>query len=291
MPARRRAWSRTEDPRDRQGPRGVITLARSGGWLARLIGRPAADGADGASTLESNIRINTLHGITQVMALNMVQPFVGIFAVKLGATNYQIALLSSAPAVVSLLAMIPGARFIDRYPRKKRVTMAFLMAHRTFFLGLACLPFFSPDRRAAVLVALIALMNFPGAIGNISWQSFISGIIPPQLRPTAFAQRNRMMNLIGTLVVLLAGRMLDIISFPLGYQIAFVIAFGLALLERQMLAQVDEEHGVALSSSPAAAPARPGRRERRGAASRGFRYTRPLPGPACSASLSGLCAR
>ena len=120
----------------------MIRVARSGGWWARLLGRDS-QGPGGASTLESNIRVNTLHGITQVMALNMVQPFIGIFAVKLGASNYQIALLSSAPAVVSLLAMIPGARFIDRYPRKKRVTMAFLMAHRTFFLGLACLPFFS----------------------------------------------------------------------------------------------------------------------------------------------------
>ena len=248
----------------------MILVARSGGWFARLLGR-GSQGAGDASTLESNIRVNTLHGITQVMALNMVQPFVGIFAVKLGATNYQIALLSSAPAVVSLLAMIPGARFIDRYPRKKRVTMAFLMAHRTFFLALACLPLFSPDRRAAMLVALIALMNFPGAIGNISWQSFISSIIPAQLRPMAFAQRNRLMNLIGTIVVLLAGRMLDLISFPLGYQIAFVIAFAFALLERHMLMQIDEEHGVALTGSPAAAQVTP--------SSADNAQTAPLPAP------------
>ncbi len=215
----------------------------------RVIGRGGAGATGGASTLETNMRVNTLHGVAQVLTLNMVQPFIGIFAVKLGASNYQIALLSSAPAVVSLLAMIPGARFIDRFSRKKRVTIAFLLAHRAFFLALACLPFFLPDRRAGVLVALVALMNFPGAIGNVAWQSFISGIIPAQMRPGAFAQRNRLMNLVGTCVVLVAGRLLDLISYPVSYQIVFVAAFAFALLEAWVLAQVDEEQGIALTGS------------------------------------------
>lgn len=218
-------------------------------WFQRMIGRGQTDVPGGASSLETNMRVNTFHGVAQMMALNMVQPFIGIFAVKLGATNYQIALLSSAPAVVSLLAMIPGARLIDRFSRKKRITMGFLLAHRTFFLALACLPFFVPDRRAGLLVALVALMNFPGAIGNVAWQSFISGIIPSQMRPAAFAQRNRLMNLVGTCVVLVAGRLLDMISFPTGYQVVFVMGFLFAIGEAWVLGQVDEESGIALISS------------------------------------------
>jgi MFS family permease len=190
--------------------------------------------------LQANIRTNALHGVMSVMALNMVQPFIGIFAVKLNATNYQIALLSSAPAVVSLAAMIPGARLVDRFPRKQRITMVFLLAHRAFFLALACVPFFTPDRRAAMLVAFVALMNLPGAIGNVAWQSFISGIIPQQLRPAAFAMRSRWMNLAGTVVVLAAGRMLDLVAYPLGYQVAFVLAFGLAVLEIWVFSRIDE---------------------------------------------------
>ncbi|OGS70467.1 MAG: hypothetical protein A2Y96_00700 [Firmicutes bacterium RBG_13_65_8] len=190
--------------------------------------------------MQANIRTNALHGVMSVMALNMVQPFIGIFAVKLNATNYQIALLSSAPAVVSLAAMIPGARLIDRFPRKQRITMAFLLAHRAFFLALACVPFFTPDRRAAMLVAFVALMNLPGAIGNVAWQSFISGIIPQQLRPAAFAMRNRWMTLAGTVVVLAAGRMLDLIAYPRGYQVAFLLAFALAVAEIWVFSRIDE---------------------------------------------------
>lgn len=203
--------------------------------------------------LEHNMRTNTLHGVVSVLGLNLVQPFIGIFAVKLGATNYQIALLSSAPAVVSLLAMIPGARFIDRFPRKKRVTMGFLFAHRLFFLALATIPFFTPDRRAGALVALIALMNLPGAISNVAWQSFISGIVPASLRPRAFASRNRWMNLVGTIVVLIAGRLLDLLSFPVGYQIAFACAFLFAIAEMTVFSRIDEDAALDLNAVATAA--------------------------------------
>jgi len=202
--------------------------------------RPRA-GAAPESPLEANIRTNTLHGVFSVMAMNMVHPFIGIFAVKLGASNYQIALLSSAPAVVSLAAMIPGARLVDRFDRKKRITMAFLLAHRAFFLALACVPLFTPDRRAAVLVAWVALMNLPGAIANVSWQSFIAGIIPQQLRPAAFAARNRWMNIAGTVVVLAAGRMFDLVAYPVGYQIGFSLAFVLAMVEMWVFSRINED--------------------------------------------------
>lgn len=205
------------------------------------------------AALEHNMRTNTLHGVVSVMALNLVHPFIGIFAVRLGASNYQIALLSSAPAVVSLMAMIPGARFVDRFPRKKRVTMGFLLAHRLFFLALASIPFFTPDRRAAVLVAVIALMNLPGAIGNVAWQSFISGIIPSSLRPRAFASRNRWMSLVGTAVVLVAGRLLDLMSFPVGYQVVFALAFAFAIAETAVFSRIDEDAALDLRAAAAAA--------------------------------------
>jgi MFS family permease len=225
-------------------------LASTGAGLLRRLGI-AAD--QGLLVLERNIRVNTVHGAVQTMGLNMVHPFIGIFAVRLGATNYQIALLSSAPAVVSLLAMVPGARFVDRFDRKKRLTMAFIFLHRLFFLALAMVPFFTPDRRAAILVALVALMNLPGAIGNVTWQSFIGGIVPAQLRPGAFAARNRAMSVFGTCIVLLAGRMLDVIAFPVGYQVAFVIAFLFAMAELWVLNQIDEEGAAAVAAQAAAA--------------------------------------
>jgi len=183
---------------------------------------------------------NVHHGVASILAVNLAVPFFGIFALKLGASNYQVALLSSAPAVVSLLAMIPGAVYVDRFPQKKRITTLFFLAHRVFFLVLACIPFMTADRRAAALVVAVALMNLPGAIGNVAWQSFISRVIPPAHRAKAFAHRNRLMNIVGTGAVVIAGRALDIMSYPIGYQVTFFLAFVAALVELRIFQRIEE---------------------------------------------------
>jgi MFS family permease len=226
------------------------------GILRRLLFGPAAEptGCGNLDKLNQNIRINILHGIFNVATLDMVNPFIGIFAMKLGASKLHVALLSSAPAAVSLLAMIPGATLIDRQSRQKRITFLFMLAHRVFFLAIACIPFFQPTLRATIFVAIIGLMNFPGAIGNIAWQSLISKIIPPERRAESFAYRNRAMNLIGTILALMAGFLLDRMAFPIGYQVVFILAFLLALVELRVFNLIDEEaapiHSPCLTAYP-----------------------------------------
>lgn len=224
-------------------------------------GPPLPDDASDEAKLRRNMRINTAHGISMIVAFNMVQPFLSIFAMKLNANALQVALLSSGPAIVSLFAMIPGAAVVDRQDKKKRLTKLFLYAHRAFYLLLAMVPLFAPGWRAWALVALVALMNLPGAIFNTAWQSFISRIIPADRRATAFADRNKFMNLAGTVVVLIVGTVLDRMKFPYGYQIVFGIAFLLALFEARVFDLIDEDAGAAAPPSiPLKRPDSAGRR-------------------------------
>lgn len=206
--------------------------------------------AAGPDLVERNTRNNVLHGAAANIALNLASPFFGILALKMGATNTQVALLSSAPAIVSLIAMIPGAIYVDRFPSKKRVTTLFFLANRLFYLALACVPFFTPDRRAAALVAIVALMNLPGAIGNVAWQSFISRVIPPAQRAQAFARRNRLMNIVGTATVVVAGRALDVMSYPLGYQVVLALALVAGIVEVFIFQRIEEPAPASGGTSP-----------------------------------------
>lgn len=194
----------------------------------------------GHTAVERNIRVNIYHGMTSIMALNLAAPFIGIFAVKIGASDFQVGLLSSGPALVSLLSMIPGGRFIDRQSRKRDMVARFIFLHRLFYLFVASIPFFTSDRRAWLLVFAVAIMNIPASIANIGWQAFISRVVPMSRRADAFAARNRLMNLAGTLMVLITGRVIDIMGFPRGYQITFAGAFVLSLAELWVLGHVDE---------------------------------------------------
>jgi MFS family permease len=187
--------------------------------------------------------------------MNMVGPFAAIFAMKIGATQLHVALLTSAPAVVSLLAMIPGALTIDRSDRKKRLTARFMLGHRAFYVTLACVPFFPGPARATAFVTLLALMNLPGAVSNVAWQAFASRIVPPEHRATTFAARNRLMSVVGTAVTLALGIFLDRVVFPVGYQIAFVAAFLVALAELAVFNRIREpaqtREGLPVLKSPA----------------------------------------
>lgn len=198
---------------------------------------------DNSSDLYHNIRINIWHGALQNLANSVFTPFLGIFAIRLGATNSQVALLSSLPALMSVAAMIPGASFIRRFNTKKKITAAFFLANRLFIIAIACVPLFTGDTRAAALVALVGLMNLPGAIANVSWQSLMGDIIPPEDRGSVFARRNQWSGLVGFLPTLLAGKMLDLLSFPSGYQVMFLVAFCVSLIEIAVFTLIKESDG------------------------------------------------
>lgn len=185
------------------------------------------------SEVNHNIKYNTLNGIFATMGLNLVTPFISVWAMGLGATNLQIGLISSLPPLVGLVAMLPGAFFVDRFTEKRKITGAFIFFNRLFYVLLALTPIL-PAYQVWFLVIMNGLMNFPGSISNVAWQSFIAGAIPAQQRAHAFAQRNRLTHLFGIAVTFLAGqifRLVPVVRHSILYQIFFVTAFVFALAE------------------------------------------------------------
>jgi MFS family permease len=211
----------------------------------------------GVDQTDRNLHLVTIHGLLNSAALNMVAPFVAIFAMKIGATRMHVAFLTSAPAVVSLVAMIPGAWIIDRSNNKKRLTYLFMLGHRIFYLLLATTPLFVEAARPTAFVVLLALMNLPGAVSNVAWQSFASRVVPPSRRAEVFAARSRLMSIVGTIVTIVMGLFLDRASFPVGYQIAFAGAFLVAMLELTVFKKTRDADGTGREAFVPKAPASP----------------------------------
>ncbi|SHJ96987.1 Major Facilitator Superfamily protein [Anaerobranca californiensis DSM 14826] len=184
--------------------------------------------------IKNNIKCNTLNGIYSVLALNLVTPFIGILAKNLGAEAYEIAMLSSFPALMSVLAMIPGSILVDQYKEKKKITGLFIFITRFFFILLALTPQLPAPYRISALIIIYSVMNFPGGLSGVSWQSFIATAIPPERRAQAFATRNKITSICGMTITLIAGQILRMYkgnSEIKIYQLFFIIAFGFALLE------------------------------------------------------------
>lgn len=127
-----------------------------------------------------------------VMA-GLTTPFWGAFAVKLGASDYLLGLLTSLPALAGLLAQIPSALLIDRFENRLKPTLAASIIHRTFFVVFALLALMPApaDIKSWVFVLAFAIMNVPGTMAGIAWTAMMGEMFTPELRGRIFGERNR----------------------------------------------------------------------------------------------------
>jgi MFS family permease len=180
-----------------------------------------------------NEKISIYHGMVSTIALNLAGNFYPIFAISiLGATNYQVGLISSLPPLVALLMTIPAAMMLNRLEtQKKTVAMSVLWA-RLLFIVLVGVNYLSTPYQAWAFLMIIALMNVPATIANIGWQTLISGMIKEERRGTFFSDRNRLLTVIGMISTLMIGIIMkNQTNNSTAYQLLFFIAFVFGVLE------------------------------------------------------------
>jgi MFS family permease len=182
-----------------------------------------------------NISINVYNGIALAVAINLVNPYYAKFAERLGANEYQMAYLNSLPAFISLFALIPGAIFIDLFGNKLKSTTWIMLFHKVFFLIIAFVPLINGVSKPWLFIILIALMNLPGSIYTMGYQSSIGDIFSPSERGLAMGLRNRYSDIFRLLITFISGVLLSIpkndAEIIFLYQIFFVISFIIGLLE------------------------------------------------------------
>lgn len=180
-----------------------------------------------------NEKISIYHGMVSTIAVNLASNFFPIFAISiLGATNYQVGLISSLPPLVALIMTIPAAIMLNRLElQKKTVAMSVLWA-RVLFLLIIGVVYLTSTYQTWTFLIIIALMNVPGTISTIGWQTLISGMITDERRGTFFSDRNRLLTVVGMITTLLIGIIMkNQTNNAAAYQWLFFSAFGFGLLE------------------------------------------------------------
>lgn len=191
-----------------------------------------------------NEKISIYHGMASTIALNFTNNFFPIFAITiLGATNYQVGLISSLPPLVALLMTIPAAILLNRaHAQKKLVAISVLLA-RLIFLFFVTLVYIPSDAfQAWAFLGLIAFMSVPNTIANLGWQTLISGMISDSRRGEFFSDRNRLLTIVGLVSTLIIGILMkDASENVTAYQVLFALAFCFGLVEVFLLMKHEEE--------------------------------------------------
>lgn len=183
----------------------------------------------------------TFEGAVGAIILNLANPFFSMFARRMGANDYEIGLISSLPALVGILALIPGSILVDRSSNKKKIVSILILLFGIMYPLAALTPLLG-NFKVPLFVTVIALMNWPFSVFNISWQSFFSDVMAVQFN-SAFTKRTRAATVMGTTTALAAGLLLSYIPKNdseriLMYQLFFGLSFVLSIIQSWLLKKV-----------------------------------------------------
>ncbi|WP_225231396.1 MFS transporter [Solibacillus faecavium] len=182
------------------------------------------------------------HGMASAVAQNTSNSYIPIFAMTiLGATNYQVGLISSLPPLITLLMTLPAAILLNRSIEQKRLVAFSVLAARFVFLLIAFVSYVPGSFGSWLLLALIAAMSVPNTMANMGWQSFIGNIIEETRRAQFFSDRNRLLTIVGLIVTLTIGVVMkDMTANQIAYQILFMFTFVVGIVELYFLLKHDE---------------------------------------------------
>ncbi|MEJ5199382.1 MAG: MFS transporter [Anaerolineae bacterium] len=194
---------------------------RIAAWLSHLRSYIAPTGLNDT---ERNARLLEIE-VFWAAFLSAAAAFNAAYALRLGATNAQIGLLSSIPALITLVITIPAGQFLNRRARRMPWVIWSLALARLGYLAVALIPFLNrPDAGTLVVWTLIWLAA-PAAFFGVGWNSMLADVVPEVQRARLFAVRNIVLAVVVTAGTFVAGRWLNVTHPPLNYQIVYLVGF------------------------------------------------------------------
>jgi MFS family permease len=181
-------------------------------------------------------------GILSGSAIN----FLSIYATRLGASGFQIGLLSSMAAAVSLVLAIPAGRWLETQNINQAVFRASVWYRLGYLLWVPLPWLFSEQAQVWALIVIALLMAIPLAPLSVGFNAVFASAVPPQWRAHVAAVRNVAFAIAFILSSLGSGFLLEHLPFPAGYQLIFGIGFlGAALSSLHLYFIKPVQDGVA----------------------------------------------
>lgn len=170
------------------------------------------------------------------------------FALYLGMNEFMIGLLASMPFLVTVF-QLPASYAIMKHGRRKRIAFrAAAIARLIWILILitAFLPVISFPTRAQVVLGLFFLSCAFVSISYVSWLSWMSDLVPDQVRGRFFGTRNMLCGAAGMIVMVVFGKLLDTLGgqsyagLPVGFILTFTSAVLFGMVSLRFLRRISE---------------------------------------------------
>ncbi|GBU26831.1 hypothetical protein R84B8_00346 [Treponema sp. R8-4-B8] len=158
-----------------------------------------------------------MDGLLAALAVNIASNNNNLFALRLGAGDYQLSLVQFLPQIFTMLILIPGGLFTGSLHNKRRIIIGALITGAAGYLLCALSPFFrfanvgsELNHEYSIYFFLVFLAFAAGAMAtyNISWQSFFPEVVDLKERNFVLTMRSHMDVFISIPLPLLVGAIL-----------------------------------------------------------------------------------
>lgn len=186
------------------------------------------------SDIPEKYRSNFIHlyldiawfGVLSGTAVN----FLNIYATRLGASGFQIGMLTAASAIVNLFLAIPAGHWISKRPTGAAVFWSSVLFRIGYLLWIPLPWFLNEEGQIWALIILTFLMAIPLTPLGVGFNALFAEAVPDRYRARVAGTRNVTFAIAYMLTSIIAGYILKNTDFPSGYQVIFVIgAFGAAM--------------------------------------------------------------
>ena len=169
-----------------------------------------------------NFRYVQIDGIGVSIA-NVAAPFLPVFLTRLGATNFQVGLLSSMPGMTGFVLAIVVGRFLQT--RRKIVpwySLSRLMVIMCYALTGTLTLLISKEHVIISTLVIWAFATLPQITLAVAFSVVMNGVAGAEGRYALLSRRWAIFGLTGVIGTFIVTRLIDLITFPVNYSIMFL---------------------------------------------------------------------
>src|SRR5574338_284574 len=155
---------------------------------------------------------------------NVSAPFLPVFLTRLGATNFQVGLLSSMPGMTGLVLAILVGRFLQT---RKNIVPWYSLSRLFVILCYALTGILTLVlAEKYVILATLAIWAFatlPQTALAVAFSVVMNAVAGPEGRYALLSRRWAIFGLTGVVGTFIVTRLIDLLRFPLNYAIMFMV--------------------------------------------------------------------
>lgn len=177
----------------------------------------------GAHPVQRKNFINVQIDAVGIGLASAAAPFLPVFLARLGASNFEIGLLSALPSLAGFVLGLFVGRFLQSRPQ---IVPWFSAARLLVVSGYALtgiVGFFVPQTMLTKVILLVwALITIPQTVVFVAFNVVMNAVAGPAHRYELMSRRWSILGFTTAITVAIVGQVLDRVAFPLNYQLVFI---------------------------------------------------------------------